>query len=47
VGLIITNLGWVEMWTTNLIIASIGNLLGGMIFAGLLFYAAFKKESGE
>ena len=44
VGLIITNLGWVEMWTTNLIIVSIGNLLGGLVFAGFLFYISFIKE---
>ncbi|MFH0966701.1 MAG: formate/nitrite transporter family protein [Methanobacteriota archaeon] len=47
VGPIIVNLGWVEMWTTNIIVASIGNLLGGMIFAGLLYYTAFKKESEQ
>ncbi|PKL59101.1 MAG: formate transporter [Methanomicrobiales archaeon HGW-Methanomicrobiales-4] len=47
VGPVIAHLGWVEMWTTNLIVASIGNLLGGMVFAGLLYYGAFKKESEE
>lgn len=45
VGPVIANLGWIEMVTANLIIVSIGNLLGGLVFAGLLYYAAFKKES--
>ena len=43
VGLVIVNLGWIEMWTTNLIIASIGNLLGGIMLAGLLHLSLFKE----
>jgi formate/nitrite transporter len=47
VGPVIVQLGWIEMWTANLFIASIGNLLGGMVFAGFLYYIAYKTGNGE
>jgi formate/nitrite transporter len=37
-------LNWVSMWTNNVIIVTIGNIVGGMIFVGLLYFIAFKKE---
>jgi len=37
-------LNWVTMWTNNVIIVTIGNIVGGMIFVGLLYFIAFKKE---
>jgi len=38
------NLNWVGMWTNNLIIVTIGNIVGGLIFVGLIYWVAFKKE---
>ncbi len=43
VGPGIANLGWSTMWG-NLIPVSIGNLIGGLFFAGLLYWFSFKKE---
>jgi len=40
----IASLTWVSMWTNNIIVATIGNIVGGMIFVGLLYWVAFKKE---
>ena len=37
-------LTWVTAWTNNLIIVTIGNIVGGMIFVGLLYWVAFRKE---
>ena len=37
-------LTWVTMWTNNVIIVTIGNIVGGMIFVGLLYWVAFRKE---
>ncbi|HWQ64321.1 MAG TPA: formate/nitrite transporter family protein [Methanospirillum sp.] len=43
VGPGIANLGWSTMWN-NLIPASLGNLIGGLFFVGLLYWLSFKKE---
>jgi formate/nitrite transporter len=40
----IANLTWVTMWTQNIIIVTLGNIVGGMIFVGLLYWIAFRKE---
>ncbi len=40
----IANLSWVTMWTQNLIPVTIGNIVGGMVFVGLLYWIAFRKE---
>jgi formate/nitrite transporter FocA (FNT family) len=32
------------MWTSNLIPVTIGNIIGGMLFVGALYWVAFKKE---
>jgi formate/nitrite transporter len=37
-------LTWVTMWTNNIIIVTIGNIIGGMVFVGLLYWIAFRKE---
>jgi formate transporter len=37
-------LNWVTMWTNNVIIVTLGNIVGGMIFVGLLYWVAFRKE---
>ena len=40
----IANLTWVTMWTNNIIIVTLGNIVGGMVFVGLLYWIAFRKE---
>ncbi|OPY38296.1 MAG: formate transporter [Methanoregula sp. PtaU1.Bin051] len=37
-------LNWVTFWTNNMIIVTIGNIVGGMIFVGVLYWVAFRKE---
>jgi formate/nitrite transporter len=37
-------LNWVTMWTNNLIIVTLGNIVGGMIFVGVIYWVAFRKE---
>jgi len=37
-------LNWVSMWTSNLIIVTIGNIVGGLLFVGVLYWVAFRKE---
>ncbi|MFZ1897262.1 formate/nitrite transporter family protein [Methanoregula sp.] len=37
-------LTWVTMWTNNLIIVTIGNIVGGLFFVGVIYWVAFKKE---
>jgi len=37
-------LNWVTFWTNNLIIVTIGNIVGGMFFVGVLYWVAFRKE---
>ena len=38
------SLNWVTMWTSNLIIVTIGNIVGALFFVGVLYWVAFKKE---
>ncbi len=40
----IDNLNWVTMWTANVIPVTIGNIVGGMVFVGILYWVAFRKE---
>ncbi|HUT38495.1 MAG TPA: formate/nitrite transporter family protein [Methanoregula sp.] len=37
-------LNWVSMWTSNLVIVTIGNIIGGMVFVGVIYFIAFRKE---
>ncbi|MDI9632840.1 MAG: formate/nitrite transporter family protein [Methanolinea sp.] len=37
-------LNWVTFWTNNMIIVTIGNIVGGMFFVGVLYWVAFRKE---
>jgi formate/nitrite transporter len=37
-------LNWVTLWTNNLIGATIGNIIGGLFFVGVLYWVAFRKE---
>jgi formate/nitrite transporter len=37
-------LNWISMWTSNIIVVSIGNIVGGLLFVGVLYWVAFRKE---
>ena len=37
-------LNWVTMWTNNLVIVTIGNIVGGLVFVGVIYWVAFRKE---
>jgi formate/nitrite transporter len=37
-------LTWVTMWTNNLIVVTIGNIVGGLFFVGVIYWVAFRKE---
>jgi len=37
-------LNWVTMWTNNLIVVTIGNIVGGLFFVGVIYWVAFRKE---
>jgi formate/nitrite transporter len=37
-------LNWVSMWTNNLIVVTIGNIVGGLLFVGVIYWVAFRKE---
>ena len=39
-----TGINWVTMWTNNVIIVTIGNIVGGLFFVGILYWVAFRKE---
>jgi formate/nitrite transporter len=43
-ALIKASVNWVSMWTTNLIIVTIGNIVGALFFVGVLYWVAFRKE---
>ena len=40
----LANLNWVGFWMNNMIIVTIGNVVGGMFFVGVLYWVAFRKE---
>ena len=40
----LASLTWVTMWTNNLIVVTIGNIVGGLFFVGVLYWVAFRKE---
>jgi formate/nitrite transporter len=40
----LANLSWVTMWTNNVIGATIGNIVGALVFVGVLYWVAFRKE---
>jgi len=39
-----TTATWVNMWTANVIIVTLGNIVGGLFFVGILYWVAFRKE---
>ncbi|MGD1005329.1 MAG: formate/nitrite transporter family protein [Methanoregulaceae archaeon] len=39
-----TTVTWINMWTANLIPVTLGNIVGGMFFVGIIYWVAFRKE---
>jgi formate/nitrite transporter len=39
-----TAINWVSMWTSNVIIVTLGNIVGALFFVGILYWVAFRKE---
>jgi formate/nitrite transporter len=39
-----TTVNWVNMWISNLIPVTLGNIVGGMFFVGVIYWVAFRKE---
>jgi len=39
-----TTANWVNMWTANVIPVTLGNIVGGLFFVGIIYWVAFKKE---
>jgi formate/nitrite transporter len=37
-------INWVTMWTNNVIIVTLGNIVGGLFFVGVIYWVAFRKE---
>ncbi|NVO65998.1 formate/nitrite transporter family protein [Methanofollis tationis] len=44
IGANLQQLSWVTMWTNNIIVVTIGNIVGGLLFVGVIYWVAFKKE---
>ncbi|MDT8357924.1 MAG: formate/nitrite transporter family protein [Methanomicrobiaceae archaeon] len=40
----LASLTWVTMWTNNIIVVTIGNIVGGLFFVGVVYWVAFRKE---
>jgi len=40
----VATVNWVNMWTNNIIPVTLGNIVGGMFFVGVLYWVAFRKE---
>jgi formate/nitrite transporter FocA (FNT family) len=40
-------LTWSDVWMWNIIPATLGNIVGGMIFVGFVYYFCFKNEFPE
>ncbi|HTY51924.1 MAG TPA: formate/nitrite transporter family protein [Methanomicrobiales archaeon] len=40
----VASVNWVSMWTSNLIIVTIGNIVGALLFVGVIYWVAFRKE---
>jgi formate/nitrite transporter FocA (FNT family) len=38
------HLNWVTAWTQNLIVVTIGNIIGAFLFVAVIYWVAFRKE---
>ena len=43
----LASLNWVSMWTSNIIPVTIGNIIGGMIFVGVIYCSFSRKKSKQ
>jgi formate/nitrite transporter len=43
-ALIKATVNWVSFFTSNLIIVTIGNIVGGLLFVGVIYWVAFRRE---
>lgn len=41
---IVASVNWVTMWTANIIPVTLGNIVGGLFFVGIIYWVAFRKE---
>jgi formate/nitrite transporter len=39
-----TTINWFNMWMSNLIPVTLGNIVGGLFFVGVIYWVAFRKE---
>jgi formate/nitrite transporter len=39
-----TTVNWANMWVSNLIPVTLGNIVGGLFFVGVIYWVAFRKE---
>jgi len=39
-----TTVNWFNMWMSNLIPVTLGNIVGGLFFVGVIYWVAFRKE---
>ncbi|MCK8519415.1 formate/nitrite transporter family protein [Methanoculleus sp. 7T] len=40
----VATLTWGTMWTNNIIVVTLGNIVGGLLFVGVIYWVAFRKE---
>lgn len=41
---LVASVNWVTMWTANIIPVTLGNIVGGLLFVGVIYWVAFRKE---
>jgi len=41
---IVASVNWVSMWTSNVIVVTLGNIVGALFFVGVIYWVAFRKE---
>jgi formate/nitrite transporter len=41
---LVASVNWVTMWTANIIPVTLGNIVGGIFFVGVIYWVAFRKE---
>jgi len=39
-----TTANWINMWTANVIVVTLGNIVGALFFVGILYWVAFRVE---
>jgi formate/nitrite transporter len=41
---LVASVNWVSAWTSNLIVVTIGNIVGALFFVAVIYWVAFRKE---